>query len=76
VIWGSLSIAQTLMRERLIDEYQLLVCPVVLPGGVPLFRDKANAQELTLLAVKSFDRGTVLLAYKPARTPRKLRVVP
>ena len=69
VIWGSLSLAQMLMKERLIDEYQLLVCPVVLPGGVPLFRDKGDAQRLTLLATKSFDQGTVLLAYKPARTP-------
>ena len=70
VIWGSLSIAQTLMAEHLIDEYQLLVCPVVLPGGIPLFRDHARSVELTLLATKSFDHGAVLLAYRPAHPSR------
>jgi dihydrofolate reductase len=66
VIWGSISLAQTLMKEGLIDEYQLVVCPVVLGDGKPLFGDKASALNLKLLRTNSFDRGTVLVAYAPA----------
>jgi dihydrofolate reductase len=63
VIWGSISLAQSLMVEGLIDEYQLVVCPLVLGKGKPLFRDKLDSAGLKLLKTKSFDRGTVLLAY-------------
>jgi dihydrofolate reductase len=62
VIWGSISLAQSLMSEGLIDEYQLVVCPVVLGSGKPLFRD-TDSLNMKLLKTKSFDRGTVLLAY-------------
>jgi dihydrofolate reductase len=69
VIWGSISLAQSLMNEALIDEYQLVVCPVVLGGGKPLFRDKVDAFDMRLLKATSFDRGAVLLAYTAARAP-------
>jgi dihydrofolate reductase len=66
VIWGSISLAQSLMNEGLIDEYQLVVCPVVLGSGKPLFRDKVGPMGMRLLKAQSFDRGTVLLAYTAA----------
>jgi dihydrofolate reductase len=62
VIWGSISLAQSLMSERLIDEYQLIVCPIVLGSGKRLFRD-ADSFATKLLNTKLFDRGSVLLAY-------------
>ena len=64
VIWGSISLAQSLMTAGLIDEYQLIICPVVLGSGKPLFRDEVDS--FKLLKTKSFDRGAVLLAYKAA----------
>src|SRR5258708_23875943 len=39
MIYGSASIVQTLMNHGLIDEYQLLVHPVVLGSGKPLFKN-------------------------------------
>jgi dihydrofolate reductase len=62
VVWGSISVAQSLMSERLVDEYQLVLCPLVLGSGKPLFRDK-DSFDMKLLKTKSFDRGAVLLAY-------------
>ena len=63
VVWGSISVAQSLINEGLIDEYRLVVCPVVLGNGRPLFRDKADALGMTLLETKAHDRGSVLLKY-------------
>ena len=69
VIWGSISLAQSLMQEGLIDEYQLIVCPVVLGSGKPLFGANLDSFDMTLLHARSFDRGTVLLAYAAATAP-------
>lgn len=66
VIWGSISLAQSLMHEGLIDEYQLIVCPVVLVEGRRLFDEHATPGEMHLLSTRSFDRGTVLLSYSGA----------
>jgi dihydrofolate reductase len=65
VIWGSLSLAQLLIGERLIDEYRLVVCPLVLGSGRRLFSDDAAAIEMTLLNAKPMDRGAVSLTYTP-----------
>ena len=67
VVWGSISLAQSLANEGLIDEYQMIVCPVGLGSGKPFFRGKVDSFDLRLLNTRSFDRGTVLLAYAAAR---------
>jgi dihydrofolate reductase len=66
VVWGSLSLAQSLEDDGLIDELQIIVCPLVLGSGKRLFRD-AEAFDLSLRSAKSFDRGSVLLTYEPSR---------
>jgi dihydrofolate reductase len=66
VIWGSLSIAQAAIKAGLIDEYRLVICPVVLGSGRPLFLDEIDSFGLKLKKAKSFDLGAVQLKYKPA----------
>jgi dihydrofolate reductase len=63
VLWGSISLAQSLINERLIDEDRLVVCPVVLGRGRPLFLDKVHSINLKLLEAKTFDLGAVQLKY-------------
>ena len=63
VVWGSLILAQSLREAALIDEYQLVVCPVVLGSGKPLFKEKAGSLDMKLLKSESFDRGAVVLTY-------------
>ena len=63
VIWGSISLAQSLITEGLIDEYQLIVCPVLLVEGRRLFDEHVSSGAMHLLSTRSFDRGTVLLSY-------------
>ena len=66
VIWGSISLAQSLMKDGLIDEYQLVICPTVLGEGRRLFDEHVPSGDMHLISTRSFDRGTVLLSYSGA----------
>ena len=66
VIWGSISVAQSLIKEGLIDQYRLVLCPVALGGGRPLFPDHVESLGMKLSNAKTLDRGGVLLVYTPA----------
>ena len=70
VIYGSASVVQALMDLELIDEYQLLVHPIVLGSGKRLFRDGSNTTALRLVEAKPFSSGVVLLSYQPAEQER------
>ena len=63
VIYGSASIVQTFTNLGLIDEYQLLVHPVVLGSGKPLFAGIAKPVHLRLSQIKSFPSGVIGLYY-------------
>ena len=65
LIPGSMSLIQSLLPHDIIDEYRLLICPVVLGRGKRLFSDKGNAI-LKLAEINTFGSGVVLLAYKSA----------
>lgn len=64
VLWGSISLAQSLIKENLIDEFHIRVVPVSLGKGVPLF-ENMNEMKLELMDTKRYPSGIVLLQYKP-----------
>jgi dihydrofolate reductase len=66
VLWGSISLVQAFMKENLVDELHLHLCPVLTGGGRKLFEDTLLPQSLTLIESKPFDNGNVLLKYKVA----------
>ncbi len=68
VIYGSASIVQALMNLGLIDEYQLLVHPVILGGGKPLFKNIKDQHNLKLVKAEPRNSGVVVLYYQPARS--------
>ena len=70
LIHGSASIVRTLTNLGLIDRYQLLVYPVVLGSGKPLFQDIKDRVPLKLVETQTHPSGVVLLSYQPA--PLKL----
>jgi dihydrofolate reductase len=64
ILWGSLSLAHSLTRDGLVDEYRLWICPVVLGQGKRLFEDGLT-ERLTLLETKTYDH-VVSARYQPA----------
>jgi dihydrofolate reductase len=69
LVYGSGELAQALMRHNLVDEYRLMVHPVVLGTGKRLFRDDDGSRRLLRL-VDSTTSGTgvLLLTYRPAQS--------
>jgi dihydrofolate reductase len=65
VIFGSASIVSTFTQLGLIDEYRLIVNPVVLGSGKPLFKDIKERINLKLLKTKTFNCENVILYYQP-----------
>jgi dihydrofolate reductase len=63
LVSGSISVAQSLVDHGLVDEVRLVMCPVVLRSGRPLFRDKVGPIEMRLVTAKALDRGAVSLVY-------------
>jgi dihydrofolate reductase len=56
-----------LIKEKLIDEFYLFVNPTVLGSGKAIFKDLKEIQKLTLMELKVFDCGLVLLHYGSKR---------
>jgi dihydrofolate reductase len=65
-IFGSGSIISILTQLGLIDEYRIIVAPVILGKGKPLFKDIVDKLPLKLIETKMFHSGNVLLCYQPA----------
>ena len=66
VILGSGSIVSQLAQAGLIDEYQIVVSPIVLGEGKTMFDGIQKKLPLTLAKSRTFGNGNVLLCYKPA----------
>jgi dihydrofolate reductase len=66
LVLGSGELVQTLMRHNLVDEYQLMVHPLVLGSGKRLFREGSRRPALTLLSSKTTTKGVLILKYQAA----------
>jgi len=64
---GSSVLAHTLIQADLVDEYRLLLYPVLLGGGKKLFPDGKRAN-LKVIESKSFPTGVMLMRYVPDRS--------
>jgi dihydrofolate reductase len=65
---GGAAFVQALSRLSLIDEYRLVILPVALGNGLPLFKDLPKPLRVDLTEAKTFTDGTVIHVYQPVRT--------
>lgn len=68
LIDGGSDLVNLLRRHGLIDEYRLLVYPVVLGTGKRLFQEGGQKTELRLMEARALSTGVVGLTYQPAET--------
>jgi dihydrofolate reductase len=61
VLWGSLTLMQTMFDAGLVDEVELRICPNTRGKGTHMFKDQ---QDLKLIEAKPFKNGVVLLRYQ------------
>lgn len=65
-VFGSANLISTLMQLDLVDEHRLMVSPVILGNGTPLFKSAPDKIDLQLVNVRRFGNGNVLLSYAGA----------
>jgi dihydrofolate reductase len=66
VVHGSARLVQTLIEHDLVDEFRLMVYPVVLGSGKRLFGETSDKKPLRLVDSKVVGDGVVILTYEPA----------
>jgi dihydrofolate reductase len=67
VVLGSGQLVQALIDADLVDEFGLIVSPIVLGSGKRLFRDAEQVRRLELVRSSATPKGNVVLTYRPAR---------
>jgi dihydrofolate reductase len=66
-VFGSANLLSTLVQMDLVDEHRIMVNPVVLGSGTPLFQGIKDKLLLKLRETRTFRSGNVLLYYQPVR---------
>jgi dihydrofolate reductase len=69
IAWGGAAFVQALSRAGLVDEYRLVIKPVALGAGLPLFKDLSAPIWLQLVEARTYATGEALHIYRPAVQP-------
>ena len=65
-VMGSASLAAQLVEHDLVDEYRLMIEPILLGGGKRIFPDDGSARPLELVSVSTAGTGVLICTYRPA----------
>jgi class 3 adenylate cyclase/dihydrofolate reductase len=65
LVFGSAALVDSLLELDLVDEWRVMVFPIVLGSGKRLFREERDVSHLRLVDTRVFDSGVVLLTYEP-----------
>ena len=66
-VMGSASLAAQLVEHSLVDEYRLMIEPILLGGGKRLFPDDGQARPLELVSTTTTPTGVLICTYQPTR---------
>lgn len=64
-IFGSNNLCVSLMEKGLVDEFRIMVNPVAIGAGTPLFKGITKKADLKLIKTRKFANGNILLCYAP-----------
>lgn len=67
IAYGGATFVSALIKEGLIDELHLFINPTAIGNGMPIFKELASKQNLTLVKATAFECGIVVLHYEPKR---------
>ena len=62
---GSASVVRQLIESNLVDEYRLMIEPVILGGGKRLFPEDGAARHLELIETLTSSTGVQICTYRP-----------
>ena len=63
IIFGSPTLAQSLTNAKLIDEYHIVIHPVIVNEGEHLFTNLSGRTDFRLMSVDAFEHGAILVKY-------------
>ena len=66
-VFGSANLLSALMQMDLVDEHRVIVNPLLLGQGTPLFKRMGDRINLRLLKSRTFQSGNILLCYETVR---------
>jgi dihydrofolate reductase len=66
-IWGSSELARQLVEKDLVDEFVLMIEPVLLGGGKRLFPTDGRSRPLELVSTTTTGTGVLVCTYKPVQ---------
>jgi len=69
-VHGSGALTRWLLENGLVDEVNLLICPVIVGQGTRLFPDSGSDLALDLIESRAFPKGITLQVYRPAGRPQ------
>lgn len=69
LVMGSSSLARQLVENDLVDEYMLMIEPIILGGGKTIFPTDGRARSLELTSVKQAKTGVLVCTYRPTEPP-------
>jgi dihydrofolate reductase len=68
LVIGSTQLVQTLIEHDLVDEFRVMIDPLVVGGGKRIFRDDGVLRPLRLVDSKATTTGAILATYAPAES--------
>ncbi len=68
LVMGSPSLVRTLGENDLVDEYLLMIEPVMLGGGKRLFPDDGQSRPMELVSTSTSSTGVLICKYRPKRS--------
>jgi len=66
-VMGSASLATQLVEQDIVDEFRLMIEPILLGGGKRVFPDDGHARPLELVSATTAGTGVLICTYRPVR---------